>query len=104
MCELTSPDDLVALHLTVNNHPGVMSHVISLFARRFFNLEGLVAPPTPDGAPADLWVLIRRSERLEQIVSQVTKLHDVLGVKVSEVHPGALADLTAGLEAGSCGG
>ena len=104
MRELTSPDGLVALRLTVNNHPGAMSHVISLFARRFFSLEGLVAPPAPDGAPADLWVLVRRSDRLEQIVSQVSKLHDVLGVKVSEVQAGALTGLTAGLEARSSGG
>ena len=30
------------LKLTVNDHPGVMSHVCGLFARRCYNLEGVM--------------------------------------------------------------
>ena len=39
----------VVLELTVNNHPGVMSHICGLFARRAFNVEGISACPS---APA----------------------------------------------------
>ncbi len=52
---------LVALRLTVNNHPGVMSHVCGLFARRAFNVEAILCTPVNGG--------------------QVRKLHDVLDVR-----------------------
>ncbi len=34
--------DNVILELTVRNHPGVMTHVCGLFARRAFNVEGIL--------------------------------------------------------------
>ena len=33
------------LELTVNNHPGVMSHVCGLFSRRGYNVEGILCMP-----------------------------------------------------------
>ncbi|MCG3147073.1 MAG: hypothetical protein PCFJNLEI_00510 [Verrucomicrobiae bacterium] len=36
---------MVTLELTVQNHPGVMSHVCGLFARRAFNVEGILCLP-----------------------------------------------------------
>ncbi|WP_421720649.1 ACT domain-containing protein [Aeromonas salmonicida] len=39
----------VILELTVRNHPGVMSHVCGLFARRAFNVEGILCLPLKDG-------------------------------------------------------
>jgi hypothetical protein len=30
------------LELDVNNHPGVMSHVVGLFSRRAYNVEGIL--------------------------------------------------------------
>ena len=35
----------VILQLTVRNHPGVMTHVCGLFARRAFNVEGILCLP-----------------------------------------------------------
>lgn len=35
----------VILELAVRNHPGVMSHVCGLFARRAFNVEGILCLP-----------------------------------------------------------
>lgn len=32
---------LTMLRLSVNNHPGVMSHICGLFAGRAYNLEGI---------------------------------------------------------------
>ncbi|HRE16534.1 MAG TPA: acetolactate synthase isozyme 1 small subunit, partial [Rhodocyclaceae bacterium] len=33
------------LELEVNNHAGVMSHVVGLFSRRAYNVEGIVVMP-----------------------------------------------------------
>jgi acetolactate synthase-1/3 small subunit len=35
----------VVLELGVANHPGVMSHICGLFARRAFNVEGILCMP-----------------------------------------------------------
>jgi acetolactate synthase-1/3 small subunit len=73
---------LSALRLTVNNHPGVMSHICGLFARRAFNLEGILCTPRPGGVTSRIWLLVLEDERLEQVVRQVRKLQDVLEVLV----------------------
>ncbi|EMK3758521.1 ACT domain-containing protein, partial [Providencia rettgeri] len=35
----------IALELIVRNHPGVMSHICGLFARRAFNVDGILCMP-----------------------------------------------------------
>ena len=45
------------LELTVNNHPGVMSHVCGLFARRAYNVEGILCMPIDDGASSRIMIL-----------------------------------------------
>ena len=40
---------LTTLHLSVNNHPGVLSHVCGLFAGRAYNLEGVLVTPEASG-------------------------------------------------------
>jgi acetolactate synthase I/III small subunit len=69
------------LELTVNNHPGVMSHVCGLFARRAFNVEGIVCIPLGDGRRSRIWLLVDEDDRLGQVVKQVAKLGDVLAVR-----------------------
>lgn len=44
--------DNVILELTVRNHPGVMTHVCGLFARRAFNVEGILCLPIQDSDKA----------------------------------------------------
>ncbi len=44
--------DNVILELTVRNHPGVMTHVCGLFARRAFNVEGILCLPIQDSEKA----------------------------------------------------
>lgn len=39
----------VTLELAVRNHPGVMSHVCGLFARRAYNVEGILCMPLAGG-------------------------------------------------------
>ena len=38
------------LELDVNNHAGVMSHVVGLFSRRAYNVEGILVMPVGSGA------------------------------------------------------
>ncbi|MFT3736735.1 MAG: acetolactate synthase small subunit [Rhodocyclaceae bacterium] len=71
----------VVLEMTVRNHPGVMSHVCGLFARRAFNVEGILCMPVGDGTQSRIWLLVRDDERLPQMVAQASKLEDVLSVE-----------------------
>ncbi|WP_346826983.1 acetolactate synthase small subunit [Serratia inhibens] len=71
----------VILELAVRNHPGVMSHVCGLFARRAFNVEGILCMPLKDGKQSRIWLLVADDQRLVQMISQVEKLEDVLQVK-----------------------
>jgi acetolactate synthase I/III small subunit len=68
------------LRLTVRNHPGVMSHVCGLFARRSFNLEGIICVPIGEGARSEMLLLLKDHDRLEQVILQLEKLEDVLEV------------------------
>ena len=69
------------LALTVNNHPGVMSHVCGLFSRRAFNVEGILCLPIGDGTHSRIWLLVNEDARLEQMIKQLHKLDDVLDVQ-----------------------
>jgi acetolactate synthase-1/3 small subunit len=69
------------LELTVNNHPGVMSHICGLFARRAFNVEGILCLPIGDGKQSRIWLLVNDDHRLNQIIKQLLKLEDVLSVQ-----------------------
>ena len=53
----------VVLELDVNNHPGVMSHICNLFARRAFNVEGILCMPVSDGKRSRIWLLVYASGR-----------------------------------------
>ncbi len=72
------------VELRVKNHAGVMSHVTGLFSRRGFNLEGILCAPVPGGAESRMYLLVDNDERLEQIVKQLTKLHDVKSAAVRD--------------------
>lgn len=69
------------LELEVNNHAGVMSHVVGMFSRRAYNVEGIVCMPVGSGRTSRIWLLVSEDERLEQMVKQVMKLEDVLSVR-----------------------
>ncbi|THB66994.1 MAG: acetolactate synthase 1 small subunit [Desulfovibrio sp.] len=71
---------MVQLELTVRNHPGVMSHVCGLFSRRAYNMEGILCMPVQPGL-SRMWLLVPEDDRLKQVVTQVSKLHDVLSVE-----------------------
>ncbi|HKA52684.1 MAG TPA: acetolactate synthase small subunit [Candidatus Binatia bacterium] len=69
------------LELTVNNHPGVMSHVCSLFSRRVFNVEGILCMPVEHSKQSRIWLLVDEDRRLGQMMQQLLKLEDVLDVR-----------------------
>jgi acetolactate synthase-1/3 small subunit len=71
----------VILELTVRNHPGVMSHICGLFARRAFNVEGILCLPKPCGDQSRIWLQVADDQRLEQMISQIDKLEDVVQIK-----------------------
>jgi acetolactate synthase-1/3 small subunit len=75
------------LKLTVNNHPGVLAHVCGLFARRAYNLEGVMVRPIVGGAPgrSRMWLLVNEEERLQQLIRQTEKLIDVISVEQHEL-------------------
>ena len=86
---------LMALRLTVNNHPGVMTHVCGLFARRAFNVEGIMVTPQEGGGTSRIWLVVHADDRLGQMIRQVRKLNDVLEVLAYEADESALARMDA---------
>ncbi len=88
---------LRALLLTVRNHPGVMSHVCGLFARRAFNLEGIMVTPDEDGSVCKMWLMVNEDNRMEQVVRQVRKLHDVVDVTAVPVSRDVFARMAESL-------
>lgn len=82
----TNPQESRALSRTVmeidvNNHAGVMSHVVGLFSRRAFNVDSIVVLPQGDGSISRIWLLVNEDVRLEQMTKQLEKLEDVITVR-----------------------
>jgi acetolactate synthase-1/3 small subunit len=69
------------LELTVNNHPGVMTHVCGLFSRRAYNVEGILCMPEGDGRRSRIWLKVFEEERLGQMEKHLRKLQDVLDIR-----------------------
>ncbi|KIS43142.1 acetolactate synthase small subunit [Kosakonia radicincitans] len=85
--------DNVILELTVRNHPGVMTHVCGLFARRAFNVEGILCLPLQNGEQSRIWLQVANDQRLEQMISQIDKLEDVVQIIRHQRDPGVFNKL-----------
>jgi acetolactate synthase I/III small subunit len=72
------------IELLVNNHPGVMSHVTGLFARRAYNIEGIVCGPVGDGETSRMYLLVDEDRRLPQLVKELARLHDTREVSLRD--------------------
>lgn len=97
-----SPSRSTVLELTVNNHPGVMSHVSGLFSRRAYNVEGILCMPVDDdGRRSRIWLLVNEDQRLHQMMEQVLKLEDVLDLKRRSVAHEVFERLEAFFRSGS---
>ena len=74
------------LSVLVQNRPGVLARVSSMFARRGFNIFSLaVAPAENEGMSRITIVVDVESTPLEQITKQLFKLVEV--IKISELDP-----------------
>ncbi|MDH3759366.1 MAG: ACT domain-containing protein [Gammaproteobacteria bacterium] len=82
-----SSEKISLLKLTVNNHPGVMAHVCGLFARRAYNLEGVMVRPIAGSSRqrSRMWLLVNEEDRLQQLIRQTEKLVDVISVEQQEL-------------------
>jgi len=69
------------ISVLVRNHPGVLSHVAGLFARRAYNIESIVAGVTERPDITRITLVVSGDESiLEQVTKQLRKLIDVIGV------------------------
>lgn len=74
------------LSVLVQNRPGVLARVASLFARRGYNIFSLAVAPTEQEEYSRITIVVDlESATLEQIVKQLFKLVDV--VRISELDP-----------------
>ena len=86
------------LQLTVRNHPGVMTHVCGLFARRAFNVEGILCLPIQDSNQSRIWLLVNDDQRLGQMISQIEKLEDVEKVVRNQSDPSMFSKIAVFFE------
>jgi len=73
------------ISVLVENKPGVLARIASMFARRGFNIHSLAVGPTTDPALSRITLVVDGPE-MEQIIKQLYKLVHV--VKVTEMAPG----------------
>ncbi len=81
------------LEIDVNNHAGVMSHVVGLFSRRAYNVEGILCLPIGEGEKSRIWLLVNEDARLGQMIKQVEKLEDVQSVQRHRADHAVFQDL-----------
>ena len=66
----------------VQNEPGVLAHISTLFAGRGFNIDSLTVGETEDPAASRMTVVVEGDEQvLEQVVKQLRKVISVLKVQ-----------------------
>jgi acetolactate synthase-1/3 small subunit len=83
------------LELDVENHPGVMAHIVGLYTRRGCNIEGLVCVPVADGRSSRIWLALSRDARVPQMIKHTANLEDVRAVRHRDEAHDAFARLHA---------
>jgi acetolactate synthase-1/3 small subunit len=74
------------LSVLVENKPGVLTRVTSLFARRGFNIDSLAVGPTEDPTLSRITLVVSAEDTpLEQITKQLHKLINV--IKIQDLNP-----------------
>jgi acetolactate synthase-1/3 small subunit len=70
-----------------------MSHVVGLFSRRAYNVEGILVLPVGDGSRSRIWLLVNEDLRLAQMMKQVEKLEDVIALRRHNADHAVFSDL-----------
>jgi len=79
------------LSVLVENKPGVLTRVTSLFARRGFNIDSLAVGVTEDPTLSRITMVVSAADTpLEQITKQLHKLINVL--KIQDLDPADMVD------------
>jgi acetolactate synthase-1/3 small subunit len=79
------------LSVLVENKPGVLTRVTSLFARRGFNIDSLAVGPTEDPTLSRITIVVIADDTpIEQITKQLFKLINVL--KIQDLDPAESID------------
>jgi acetolactate synthase-1/3 small subunit len=74
------------LSVLVENKPGVLARVASLFSRRGFNIDSLAVGPTENPEISRMTIVVNVEELpLEQVTKQLNKLVNV--IKIVELDP-----------------
>ncbi len=81
MGDTSNPRHVAILELRVRNHPGTMSHITGLFARRAFNLDAIFCVPNADRTTSRMLLLVPNDPRLVQLERQLARLYDVLDIR-----------------------
>jgi len=79
------------LSVLVENKPGVLTRVASLFARRGFNIDSLAVGVTEDPTLSRITIVVGGDDvRLEQVAKQLHKLINV--IKIQDLDPREMVD------------
>jgi acetolactate synthase-1/3 small subunit len=79
------------LSVLVENKPGVLTRVTSLFARRGFNIDSLAVGITEDPSLSRITIVVGGNDTsLEQVAKQLHKLINVL--KIQDLDPKEMVD------------
>ncbi|MDH4140167.1 MAG: acetolactate synthase small subunit [Coriobacteriia bacterium] len=79
------------ISVLVENRPGVLTRVASLFARRGFNIDSLAVGPTEDPTLSRMTIVVSAEDTpLEQITKQLHKLINV--IKIQDLEPSSRID------------
>jgi acetolactate synthase-1/3 small subunit len=74
------------LSVLVENKPGVLARIASLFSRRGFNIDSLAVGPTEDDEVSRMTIVVNVEDLpLEQVTKQLNKLINV--IKIVELDP-----------------
>jgi len=70
------------LSVLVENSPGVLARVASLFSRRGYNIDSLAVGPTENSAVSRMTIVLNlEGHALDQVSAQLFKLVNVIGIQ-----------------------